>query len=104
MESAVIITTAPWDYHRDELNAVCNELISRGINCRLMDYEENEALKLLLKYGIKDGMVRIPSVFIIHGDRVIQVTYEVRDDLTTNIRERIMNELSRVGGHEEKAF
>lgn len=85
-----IIITAPWDHYRKELENLCEELISYSIDCRIMNYEDPEAVGLLLKYGIEDGMIKIPKIFLVINNQVIEIKYELHEDLTTNMKENIM--------------
>lgn len=38
-------------------------------------------MKFIIRYGINNGMVRIPQIYIIDNDKVRQVKYRVTNDL-----------------------
>ena len=89
MPKKIIIITAEWDHFKDQLNALCSQLINEGINCEIKDYEDPDSLQLIIKYGINDGMVRIPQIYIINDGNVRRVNYEVTDDLRLVIKDNL---------------
>ncbi len=77
----MIIITSKWDYLKDQLDALCTQVLKAGINCEIKSYDEPEAMKFIIRYGINNGMVRIPQIYIIDNDKVRQVKYRVTNDL-----------------------
>ncbi len=83
----VIIVTADWDYLRDQLNSLCSQLTREGITCEMRNYMDPEALQLIIKYGINNGIVRIPQIYVVNDGDVRRIGYEVRDDLRLIIKD-----------------
>ncbi|ADY00795.1 MAG: hypothetical protein ACP5GZ_04150 [Vulcanisaeta sp.] len=89
MPKKIIIVTAEWDYFKDRLSNLCSQLIKAGINCEIKDYRDPEAMRLIIKYGVSNGIVRIPQIYLINDYEVKQIKYYITNDLRL-----IMNELS----------
>jgi len=65
----LIVITAPWDHYSRRISRICSKLEG----CIILYYYEEEALKLILKYGIDGGMVRIPQFYIEKEDGVVRL-------------------------------
>ncbi|GAB6945699.1 hypothetical protein [Vulcanisaeta sp. JCM 14467] len=89
MPKKIIIITAEWDHFKDQLNALCSQFINEGINCEIRDYDDPNALQLIIKYGISNGIVRIPQIYIINNGDVKRVNYEVTDNLKLVIKDNL---------------
>ena len=87
MAKTVIIITSKWDYLKDQLDTLCAQLLKAGINCEIRNYDEPEAMRLIIRHGINNGIVRIPQIYIIDNERVRQVKYRVTNDLRLVIDE-----------------
>ncbi|WP_054857393.1 hypothetical protein [Vulcanisaeta sp. JCM 16159] len=87
MPKKIVIVTADWDYFKDQLSMLCSQFIKAGIDCETMNYEDQEALRLIIKYGIDNGVVRIPQIYVIINGDVKRITYEITDDLRLVIKD-----------------
>ncbi len=87
MAKTVIIITSKWDYLKDQLDALCMQLLRAGVNCETRNYDEPEAMRLITRYGINNGIVRIPQIYIIDNERIRQVKYRVTNDLSLVIED-----------------
>ncbi len=61
----IVVITEEWDINFRELSIACNAL---GSKCKMLSLDSPEALDLLLRYGAKDSMVKIPLILCRSGD------------------------------------
>ncbi|ABW01633.1 hypothetical protein [Caldivirga maquilingensis] len=75
----VIVITASWDVHLGFIKYHCRRLLRKGIPCEVTMINNNDAKELLIKYGVKNGIIRIPTVLVLskNGVNVIDV-YQLR--------------------------
>ncbi|MCG2863852.1 MAG: hypothetical protein L7H10_01165 [Vulcanisaeta sp.] len=101
MGCRVVVITEEWDYFRDELESLCAELDRRGIECRILDLRNDESTRLIIKYGIENGIVRIPQIYVISDGDVKRIRYEVTKNVRLNL-ESLINHImsSEVCGRE----
>jgi hypothetical protein len=85
MGCRVVVITEEWDYFRDELESLCAELDRRGIECRILDLRNDESTRLIIKYGIENGIVRIPQIYVISDGDVKRIQYEVTKNVRLNL-------------------
>jgi len=74
----IMIVTAQWDIHLGLLRYYCSMLISKGINCRLI-ISNGEVEQLLIRYGTRDGIVRIPLILLINDNAKVISINELQD-------------------------
>lgn len=77
----VIIVTAEWDIHLGLIRHYCSALANNGIDCDLRMI--NEAKDLLIKYGSRDGIVKIPLIIVVNNAEVKVISI---DELRSIIR------------------
>ncbi|GAB6948384.1 hypothetical protein JCM16161A_25140 [Vulcanisaeta sp. JCM 16161] len=87
MQKKIIIVTAEWDYFKEQLSTLCSQLSRAGVDCEVRDYGNPEALRLIVKYGIDNGMIRIPQIYVISDGNVRRIDYEVTSDLKIIIKD-----------------
>jgi hypothetical protein len=70
-----VIITAQWEVGIGLVRHYCRALINRGFRCRLMMINEDNAKDLLIRYGVREGVVKIPLILMINsgGVRVISI-------------------------------
>ena len=62
----VIIITASWDVNLGFIKYHCRRLINKGIHCKLTIINgEDSSRELLIKYGARDGIIKVPVVLIL---------------------------------------
>ena len=62
----VIIITASWDVNLGFIKHHCRRLINKGIRCKLTIINgEGSSRELLIKYGARDGIIKVPVVLIL---------------------------------------
>ncbi|WP_291999710.1 hypothetical protein [Caldivirga sp.] len=66
----VIVVTASWDVHLGFIKYHCRRLLNKGVLCRVIMINDNDAKELLIKYGVRDGIIKIPVVLILSENRV----------------------------------
>ncbi|WP_054842411.1 hypothetical protein [Vulcanisaeta distributa] len=87
MPKKIVIVTADWDYFKDQLTTLCSQFIKAGISCEMRDYGSPDALQLIIKYGIDNGLVRIPQIYLISNGEVRRIAYEITSDLRLVIKD-----------------
>ncbi len=53
----------------------------------MKDYGNPDALQLIIKYGIDNGLVRIPQIYLISNGEIRRITYEITSDLRLVIKD-----------------
>ncbi len=81
----VLIITAEWDYFKDQLESLCRALERHGIKCEILDYRDERALDLLLKYCIINGLIRIPQILLVSNGHVKRFEFKVNEELRIDI-------------------
>ncbi|WP_291765559.1 hypothetical protein [Caldivirga sp. UBA161] len=72
----VMIITASWDVNLGFIKYHCKRLLNKGIRCKLtMINDGGSSKELLIKYGSRDGIVKVPVVLILSesGVNIIDV-------------------------------
>ncbi|GEM_PF-4670152 len=74
----VVVITAEWNFHKKRVEEICRELERQGISCIVRNYSDE--LELLIKYCIKNGLIKLPKILVIVNDKVVKVIDEVELD------------------------
>nr|KJR72495.1 MAG: hypothetical protein TU36_01710 [Vulcanisaeta sp. AZ3] len=90
----VVIITADWDYLRKDLDSLCEQVLRIGFECEIHNYNEEAVISLLIKYGISNGIIRIPQIYVIQNGEIRRVGYRVLDSIKLDIDE-VINEVIR---------
>lgn len=69
----VIIITEEWDIHYKKLLHACNRI---GSKCKMLSLESPDGLDLLLRYGTRNYMAKIPLVLIKRGNSIAKIEVE----------------------------
>lgn len=75
----IVVITEEWDINFRELSIACSALESK---CRMLSLDSPEALDLLLRYGAKNSMVKIPLILCRRGDSITTMTVREFLELT----------------------
>ena len=75
----IVVITEEWDVNFRELSIACNAL---GSKCRMLSLDSPEALDLLLRYGTRDSMVKIPLILCRSGASITRITIREFLELT----------------------
>jgi hypothetical protein len=96
----VIVITKDWDYLRSDLELLCERLIKSNVECEMRDLDDTESRQLVIRYGIENGIVRIPQIYVIKDGNIKRMHYEVTKDVRLNVDSLIINIMNEVCSRE----